>query len=64
MTQKDLLYLEDAFEHEDNLISICNYTISSLDDNDLKNFMEEQVKKHEKIKEKLMKVMEDIGNER
>lgn len=63
MTQKELLYMEDAIEHETNLIDILNYTIDTLEDEDLVTFMKGQLKKHNSMKEKLMKVMEDAANE-
>lgn len=63
MTQKELLYMEDATEHEKNLIEIVNFTIDSLEDEELIKFMEKQLKKHKDLKEKLINVMEDIANE-
>ena len=63
MTQKELLYMEDAINHETNLIDICNFTIESLDDEDLVTFMKRELKKHQNMKKKLMEVMEDISNE-
>ena len=63
MTQKELLYMEDAIEHEINLIDICNYTINNLEDKTLVTFMKSQLKKHESMKEKLMNIMEDVSNE-
>ena len=32
MTQKELLYVEDAIGHEKNIISICNETLNCLED--------------------------------
>ena len=32
MTQKELLYMEDAIGHETNLVDICQYSIDSLQD--------------------------------
>ena len=59
MTQKELLYMEDAIEHETNLIEITTLSIENLEDKALITFM----KGHQKLKEKLMTVMEDIVNE-
>ena len=40
MTQKELLYVEDAIGHEKNIISICNETVNMLEEDDLVSFME------------------------
>ncbi len=63
MTQKELLYMEDAIEHETNLIEIATLSIENLDDKELKTFMKSQLKKHEKLKQKLMTLLEDKANE-
>lgn len=63
MTQKELLYMEDAVGHETNLIDIIKFTIESLEDESLVKFMESQLKKHETMKKKLMDVLEDKANE-
>lgn len=63
MTQKELLYMEDATMHETNLIEIATLSVDNLEDKDLKTFMKGQLKKHEKLKQKLMTVLEDIANE-
>ena len=63
MTQKELLYMEDAINHETNLIDILTYTFDTLEDEDLISFMKSELKKHNTMKEKLMKVMEDLANE-
>lgn len=63
MTQKELLYIEDAIGHESNLITICTNTIDTLTDKSLKTFMKGQLKKHEAMKQKLMKVLEEASNE-
>ena len=63
MTQKELLYMEDAVSHEKNLIDIYKYTIETLDDKTLVTFVKAQLKKHETLKKKLMDVLEDATNE-
>ena len=63
MTQKELLYVEDAVKHEQNIINICNESIDMLEDEDLISFLETEVKKHTKMKEKLMKLLEGVSNE-
>ncbi len=63
MTEKELLYMEDAINHEFNLIELCNITIENLQDKNLQSFMKSELKKHVSLKEKLMNVMEDLANE-
>lgn len=63
MTQKELLYLEDAYGHEKNIISICNEFINMLDDEDLISFFEKELKKHEKMLEELFNKLEVKSNE-
>ena len=63
MTQKDLLYLEDAIGHETNLINIYTYYSEIIEDQNLQKFLNDQTKKHESIKQKLLKTMEEIANE-
>ena len=63
MTQKELLYVEDAILHELNNIDICTYYLDILEDKDLVKFMDNQLKKHQKIKKDLEKLMEDASNE-
>ncbi len=63
MTQKDLLYLEDAIGHEDNLIDIWEYYQELLSAQELKNLVKKQIKKHQELKANLLKVMEDTANE-
>ncbi len=63
MTQKDLLYMEDAVSHEANLINIFNYYLEIVEDSNLKSFIKNQIKKHDNLKTKVLKTMEDISNE-
>ena len=62
MTQKELLYVEDAICHEDNIINICNDIISRLDDEDVINFIEEELEAHNNTKNKLIDLLEDNVN--
>ena len=57
MTQKELLYVEDAIGHEQNLIKILNETINLLQNVDLKNFLSGQLKIHQNIKTELMNLL-------
>lgn len=63
MTQKELLYFEDAIGHEKNIISIINNTISNLDDDSLISFMNEELNKHKSLEEKLTNLLEVKINE-
>ena len=63
MTQKELLYLEDAIKHENNIIVICEETINLLEDEDLVSFFEKELKYHEKFRKELMNIMEVKSNE-
>ena len=57
MTQKELLYVEDAVGHEQNLIKILTETINLLKNTDLKNFLSGQLKIHQDIKTELMNLL-------
>lgn len=63
MTQKELLYVEDAIGHENNIICICEDMINNLDDEELISFMKKQVRKHTSMKEKLLNKLEVKSNE-
>ena len=61
MTQKELLYLEDAIGHEKNIISICNESLSYLGDDTLVTFIESEIKKHEGMKKKLINKLKECS---
>ena len=63
MTQKELLYVEDAIGHEKNIISICESMIPILDDDTLINFLESEIKKHQNMEKKLTKLLEGMCDE-
>ncbi len=63
MTQKELLYVEDAYNHENSIINICNNIANNLDDSKLIDFINKEVNKHENMKEKLMNLLEVKSNE-
>ena len=63
MTQKELLYIEDAIGHECSMITILEDSINNLEDNRLISFMNKELSKHEDLKQKLMNVMEKKANE-
>ena len=63
MTQKELSYVEDAIGHETNIITIVENITKNLQDEDLVSFMEEEIKTHTSIKEKLISLLEEKSNE-
>ena len=63
MTQKELLYVEDAIKHECNIVSILEDNIEALEDENLVSFFETELKAHTKTKENLIKVLEKKCNE-
>lgn len=63
MTQKELLYLEDAIGHEGSIIKICEEGIKYLEDENLVTFFENELNMHMSIKEKLMNNLEAKSNE-
>lgn len=63
MTQKELLYMEDAIGHEKNLQTICEYYSNIVEDEKLSTFLAKLQEKHKHLEEKLMKTMEDIAHE-
>lgn len=63
MTEKELLYFEDAISHEQSLCAYIEYAISVLEDNKLIEFMKKELKIHEMIECKLLGLLEDTCNE-
>lgn len=63
MTQKELAYMEDAIGHEKNITSIIEETIKKLEDENLVNFLNQELTEHQKTKEKLLNLLEVKANE-
>jgi len=63
MTQKELLYMEDAIGHEQNLAIMLTNFSGAMENSELKNYLEKLAKKHQSLEGKLLKVMEEIANE-
>lgn len=59
MTQKELLYVEDAIGHEKVIIACINNIINELDDDNLIDYMNKELKEHEKTKNNFMKLLEE-----
>ena len=54
MTQKELLYFEDAIGHETSIVTILKNSIEQLEDERLVTFMNSELSKHNELKQKLM----------
>ena len=54
MTQKELLYFEDAIGHETSIVTILKNSIEQLEDERLVTFMNNELSKHNELKQKLM----------
>ena len=63
MTQKELLYVEDAIGHEKSIISILNDGIQKLENEELIVFLENQVTEHTNRQEKLTSMLEVKADE-
>ena len=62
MTQKELLYLEDAIGHEKNIIKIIDNTINELSNEELIKFMNKENSIHKERHEKLMILLKEKAN--
>ena len=62
MTQKELLYLEDAIGHEESIIKIGEDAIKNLTDENLIAFMKNEVDSHIALKEKFLNMLEEKAN--
>ena len=47
MTEKELLYVEDAICHEDSVIAYLNDMVNGLEDESLVSFVKKETKKHQ-----------------
>lgn len=63
MTQKELLYVEDAVNHELNIIAYLNDALSCINDEKLSCFLDDEVKCHNNIYKKLTDLLEGESNE-
>ena len=62
MTQKELLYFEDAIGHEDNIVKICQDMINNLQDENLVSFVNSEIENHKSLREKLNNLLEEKAN--
>ncbi|MBR3146281.1 MAG: hypothetical protein IKF47_03345 [Bacilli bacterium] len=63
MTQKELLYVEDAIGHEKTIIENIQDYINCFQDENLIEFMRKELKTHEKMKKDLIKLLESEAND-
>ena len=63
MTQKELLYLEDAIGHENSIISLLNTSLENIEDENLVSFIENEIDRHQTEKEDLINLLEEKANE-
>ena len=63
MTQKELLYVEDAVEHEKVIVDIINESINGTIEDDIVSFLNNEIEKHNSIKQRLMNLLEEKSNE-
>lgn len=49
MSPKELLYLEDALEHEQFLKTQCQQALNALTDPDLKAHVQQMMQKHQQV---------------
>ena len=59
MSQKELLYVEDAINHEQTIISMCSEALNTLEDEKLIAFMQKELKNHTTTHEKLLSLLEE-----
>ena len=59
MTEKELMYLEDAIGHEQNIIKIVNNTLNELTNEELKKFLSNELSIHQERNNKLLNLLEE-----
>ena len=62
MTQKELLYVEDAIMHEKTILDICNDLLTHIDDENITDFINGEINNHEIIRENLLNILEAKQN--
>ena len=63
MTQKELLYVEDAIGHEQNIVAILEESIKNLQNEELISFLENEKELHNQTKDSLINMLEERTNE-
>ena len=62
MTQKELLYFEDAYGHINNIIKILNDFILKIQDKEIKTFMENELEQMYCLNENIINVLGGKAN--
>ena len=62
MTQKELLYVEDAINHEQIIIQICNESLNNIDDESLISHLKNEIEIHTSLKEQLINILKEKAN--
>ncbi len=62
MSEKELLYIEDAVSHENIIIKYLEENIDLLDE-EFVSYFEEEIKEHTSLRNKLMSSLEEALNE-
>ena len=62
MTQKELLYFEDAIGHVGNIVKILNESIRNIDDEEILSFMQNEIEIQNNLKVNLMNKLEEKAN--
>ena len=63
MTEKELLYFEDAIGHEKNIIKINEENKKEVDDERISNFFLNQIEIHKENINNLTKYLKEMANE-
>lgn len=63
MTQKELLYVEDAIEHESCIIDTLNYMENNLESEELSSFVNDEIKNHTERKDTLINLLKECSND-
>lgn len=63
MTQKELNYVEDIYNHEMLIISVFNDIAENIDDKKYQTVLKEHIKAHTSLAKKQKKLLEDCANE-
>ena len=63
MTQKELLYLEDACKHEEILLEVLDDALNTLDDDSFLKSIQTEISIHQRLLDNLNQLLEDKANE-
>jgi len=61
MTQKELLYVEDAIEHEKSIIKICQEALNNIDE-EFKSFFNDEIRIHQENENRLLTLLGEKAN--